>query len=205
MKYLNQSSTRLALSLLCAMLAVTTAAQPGSIVADDSLIVPLFKSRVVQLDEPAARVSVGNPDVADILILRATQLYVLGKDLGTTNVLLWDRQDRLVGTVAVEVTHDLDSLKEKLHGILPEENAKSCLLLILRFVRFFPNELVTLAIRSPVSILSQHEAGEKSSGLGLGVPCVEIDLDWQPRSLRRGVIVRVHAARFTLPLAAAAP
>src|SRR4030095_4989609 len=88
----------------------------------DALAVPLFKSRVVQLDEPAARVSVGNPDVADILILRATQLYVLGKDLGTTNVLLWDRNDHLVGTVAVEVTQDLDSLKEKLHNILPEEN-----------------------------------------------------------------------------------
>jgi pilus assembly protein CpaC len=123
MKYLNRTAvTRFVLSLICATFAGGAAAQPGSIVPDDSLVVPLFKSRVVQLDEPAARVSVGNPDVADILILRATQLYVLGKDLGTTNVLLWDRNDHLVGTVAVEVTHDLDSLKEKLHNILPEES-----------------------------------------------------------------------------------
>ena len=88
---------------------------------NESLHVPLFKSRVVQLEEPAARVSVGNPDVADILILRSTQLYVLGKDLGTTNVLLWGRNDQLIGTVAVEVTHDLDSLKSKLHELLPAE------------------------------------------------------------------------------------
>ncbi len=86
------------------------------------LAVPLYKSRIVQLDTPAARVSVGNPDVADLIILQSTQLYVLGKDLGTTNVLLWDRGDNLIGTVNVEVTHDLQSLKEKLFILLPQEN-----------------------------------------------------------------------------------
>lgn len=86
-----------------------------------SMMVPLYKSRVVALDEPAARVSVGSPDVADILIIRSTQLYILGKDLGTTNVLLWDRSDNLIGTVNVEVTHDLQSLKEKLYRLLPNE------------------------------------------------------------------------------------
>lgn len=85
------------------------------------LVVPLFKSNVVELDREAARISVGSPDIADILILRATQLYVLGKDIGTTNVLLWDRQDVLIGTLSVEVTHDLESLKGKLHDILPDE------------------------------------------------------------------------------------
>lgn len=89
--------------------------------ASESLAVPLFKSRVIRLDEPAARISVGSPDIADILILRATQLYVLGKDLGTTNVLLWDRNDFLIGTISVEVTHDLESLKEKFHTIFPDE------------------------------------------------------------------------------------
>ena len=86
-----------------------------------SMEVPLYKSRVVMLDSSAARVSVGNPDIADILILRSTQLYVLGKDLGTTNVLLWDRGDILIGTLNVEVTHDLQSLKEKLYRLLPDE------------------------------------------------------------------------------------
>lgn len=86
-----------------------------------TLSVPLYKSRVVQLDAPARRISVGNPEIADILILRSTQLYVLGKDLGTTNVLLWDRDDRLIGTVSVEVTHDLQALKAKLHDLMPSE------------------------------------------------------------------------------------
>jgi pilus assembly protein CpaC len=56
-----------------------------------------------------------------LLLLRSTELYVLGKDLGTTNVLLWDADDILVAVVSVEVTHDLESLKKKLHDLMPNE------------------------------------------------------------------------------------
>jgi pilus assembly protein CpaC len=101
--------------------AMTVPLFKSRVVALNTPAVPLFKSRVVALNTPAARVSVGNPDVADILILQSTQLYVLGKDLGTTNVLLWDRDDGLIGTVNVEVTHDLQSLKEKFFRVLPNE------------------------------------------------------------------------------------
>ena len=117
--------TRFAVTLL-ALLALPLAAQAQQSATyragnEQALVVPLFKSKVVKIGEPAARVSVGNPDIADILILKSTQLYVLGKDLGTTNVLLWDKQDQLIATVAVEVTHDLESLKGKLHELLPDE------------------------------------------------------------------------------------
>jgi len=123
---LSKACTLLAITLLGMTWNVygqTPDAQPR--LADGStrsLAVPLFKSKVVRLKEAAARISVGSPDIADILILRSTQLYVLGKDIGTTNVLLWDRRDNLIGTVAVEVTHDLESLKGKLHDILPNES-----------------------------------------------------------------------------------
>ena len=93
----------------------------GRTITPRAMVVPIYKSRVMNLSAPAARVSVGNPDVADILILRASQLYVLGKDLGTTNVFLWDKNDFLIDTVEVEVTHDLQSLKKKLHDLLPNE------------------------------------------------------------------------------------
>ncbi len=87
----------------------------------DAIRVPIYKSRVLQLDRPARRVSVGNPDVADILILRSSQLYVLGKDIGTTNVLLWDRDDKLIRAIDISVTHDLEGLKALLHTLLPGE------------------------------------------------------------------------------------
>ena len=107
--------------LLLVLFVSSALAQEVDRFSETRVSVPLYKSVVLDLQGSAARVSIGNPDVADILILRANQLYVLGKDLGTTNVILWDSQDRLVGNVSVEVTHDLESLKEKLHSLLPAE------------------------------------------------------------------------------------
>ncbi len=85
------------------------------------LEVPLYKSRILSLPASISRISVGSPDIADLLLLRSTELYVLGKDLGTTNVLLWDADDVLVAVVSVEVTHDLETLKKKLHDLMPNE------------------------------------------------------------------------------------
>ncbi|MBW4933058.1 type II and III secretion system protein family protein [Marinobacter sp. F4206] len=84
--------------------------------------VALNQSQILYLDEPVAKISLGNPDVADILILRSRQLYVVGKKLGSTNVTLWDNSNRVVSVLGVEVTHDLEGLKSRLHQILPDEN-----------------------------------------------------------------------------------
>src|SRR5215469_15419303 len=86
-----------------------------------SLTVPIYKSRVVTLSTPAKRVSIGNPDIADVLIVGSGELYILGKDLGATNVLLWDRNDQLIAAISVAVTHDLDTLRKLLAATLPGE------------------------------------------------------------------------------------
>ncbi|MEX2476746.1 type II and III secretion system protein family protein [Marinobacter sp.] len=83
--------------------------------------VALHQSQILYLEQPVAKISVGNPDIADILILRSRQLYVVGKKLGTTNVTLWDNDNQVVSAVGIEVNHDLESLKSKLHQILPGE------------------------------------------------------------------------------------
>lgn len=86
--------------------------------------VPLYKSHILELNTPVNKISIGNPDIADILIMQSGQLYILGRGLGTTNVLLWDRKNRLISAFDIEVTHDLDTLKAKLYDLLPGENIK---------------------------------------------------------------------------------
>ena len=86
-----------------------------------TVAVPLNKSRIIGTRRPVSRVSVGNPAIADLLVLNPRQLYVVGKTLGTTNVVLWDSEDRVQGLVSLEVTHDLETLKAKLHRLLPGE------------------------------------------------------------------------------------
>ncbi|MCV6612170.1 MAG: type II and III secretion system protein family protein [Amphritea sp.] len=86
--------------------------------------VPLYKSHILELNSPVKKISIGNPDIADILIMQSGQLYILGRGLGTTNVLLWDRRNRLISAFDIEVTHDLDTLKAKLFQLMPDENIK---------------------------------------------------------------------------------
>ena len=99
------------------------ASEEGAVHAErsTSLTVPIYKSRVVTLSAAAKRISIGNPDIADVLIIGAGELYILGKDLGGTNVLLWDRNDHLIAAISVVVTHDLDGLRKLLANTLPGE------------------------------------------------------------------------------------
>jgi pilus assembly protein CpaC len=83
--------------------------------------VPVDKSRVLRLGQPVTRVSVGNPNIADILVLEARQLYVLGKSLGATNVVIWGEGDKVLRAIDIEVTHDLEALKAALHQLMPNE------------------------------------------------------------------------------------
>ena len=84
--------------------------------------VALNKSTVLQLNTPVKKISIGNPEIADILVLRAGQVYVLGKGLGSTNVLLWDKNDGVISNLDVQVTHDLAGLKAQLYELMPDEN-----------------------------------------------------------------------------------
>jgi len=83
--------------------------------------IPIFKSRVLKLKQAIHRVSVGNPQIGDIKLLPNNELYVLGKKLGSTNIMVWDKNEQLVDVIDIEITHDLNGLKTRLHEFLPGE------------------------------------------------------------------------------------
>lgn len=97
------------------MLAMPYAGEPVSVE------VPINQSQVLEFDNAIKRLSVGNPEIADVVVVRSRQVYVLGKARGTTNVMLWDNNDQLQGTLNIAVTHDLQTLKANLHELLPSE------------------------------------------------------------------------------------
>ncbi len=82
---------------------------------------PIYKSGLIRLDVQPKRISIGNPGIADIVILRSNQVHVVGKSLGSTNVVFWDKDDSIFASVDIEVTHDLESLKSKIYRLLPGE------------------------------------------------------------------------------------
>ncbi|MBA6390712.1 type II and III secretion system protein family protein [Colwellia sp. BRX10-3] len=115
----------ISLSLLLVMaqlLIVNTVAAGGpTSVVSDVFKVPIFKSKNLTIKQTVSRVSIGNEQIADILILRAKELYIVGKKLGTTNVMVWDEEDKLVDVINLEVTHDLVSLRQRLHHFMPDD------------------------------------------------------------------------------------
>ncbi len=55
------------------------------------LSVVVNKSMILRLDVPAVRIAVGNPAVADITPINNREIIVLGKSIGTTNLIIWDK------------------------------------------------------------------------------------------------------------------
>lgn len=80
------------------------------------------KSVVLRSTAPVSRVSIAAPEVADFLILSANEIYITGKAAGSTNLTLWQNK-RMVAIFDLEVGYDLSLLKQKMHEILPEEEA----------------------------------------------------------------------------------
>ena len=122
-KKLSLQGCLIGLFLLLSVIPVVVRAQVMLASGMDRQVVEvaLNQSQILYLEQPVAKISVGNPDIADILILRSRQLYVVGKQLGSTNVTLWDNNNQVVAAVGIDVTHDLEGLKAKLHQVLPGE------------------------------------------------------------------------------------
>jgi pilus assembly protein CpaC len=83
------------------------------------ITLPVFQSHTVTLPRPAKRVSVADPDIADVVVLSPTEYYLLGRDVGVTNLVAWDRDSGSKSSFEVEVTHDLAGLKGRLFKLIP--------------------------------------------------------------------------------------
>lgn len=104
------------LSLSCISFTAYSAAPTGKTVT-----VPHHKSTHVVLSAKANKVSLGDPEVLDIVMLKSNELFLIGKKLGATNLMAWNSRGQLIESINVEVTHDLNSLKAKLYEFLPNE------------------------------------------------------------------------------------
>jgi pilus assembly protein CpaC len=85
------------------------------------LDVPLNKSQVLEVDRPFGKALVGNNAVADIVPITNRSLYVLGKQMGTTSLTLYDNANKLIAVVDVAVGPDIQALKRQLAELLPNE------------------------------------------------------------------------------------
>lgn len=78
------------------------------------------KSTLMRTPSPIERISVGNPGVADVSLINPSELYLLGKAYGSTNLVIW-RKGAETTVVDVNVSIDAERMEKKLRDLLPDE------------------------------------------------------------------------------------
>ncbi|HLB24749.1 MAG TPA: pilus assembly protein N-terminal domain-containing protein, partial [Nitrospirota bacterium] len=106
--------TALALSLTPALFAAGSAEAAKGIRHE----VPAGKSSVLTVPAPIERVSVTDPEIADVLVISATELQINGKKLGSTSLIIWDKQKNKT-FFDIEVVVDISELKDQIKEVAP--------------------------------------------------------------------------------------
>ena len=117
--------------LLCAALSLTAlAAAPRDAAAQGTRIelsnlaaqdvtVPVGESQVFSTGQDISGLVIGNPEIAEVVLVSPRSFYVLGQSLGQTNLQIFAGDDFPVGLVDLEVSVDTRDLSSALRGAAP--------------------------------------------------------------------------------------
>lgn len=92
----------------------------GDVAMHTSVVVPLGKSTMVALPEPVRTRTVGNPAVVQAMLVSPRTLYLLGSDVGTTNMIVQGRSGSC-SIIDVVVGADPGGLQQAIADLMPEE------------------------------------------------------------------------------------
>jgi pilus assembly protein CpaC len=108
---------RIVVAVAFALTAQTAMAQPQSAPV---ITVTVNKSMVFRLAERAKRVSVSQPQVADVLVVAPSQLLINGKAIGTTSLIIFDEKGEVTNFDLV-VAPDVAAMRGQLRSFFPDE------------------------------------------------------------------------------------
>jgi pilus assembly protein CpaC len=78
------------------------------------------KSTLMRLPSPATRLSVGDSRIADVILLNPSEVYMLGKATGSTNLIIWDKNNDAT-IIDISVGIDTVALRSRIDQLLPNE------------------------------------------------------------------------------------
>jgi len=88
-----------------------------------TISVTVNKSMVFRLAQRAKRVSVSQPQVADVIVVGPNQLLINGKALGTTSLIIFDEAGE-VSNYDLIVGPDISALRTQLRAMFPDERVE---------------------------------------------------------------------------------
>ena len=94
----------------------------GAAATPGHLQLEVGKSSMLRLPEPVLQRSVGNPAVVQAMLVAPDTLYVVGADIGSTNMIIQGKSG-VCSVVNVTVSMDPAGLRATLADLMPEEKA----------------------------------------------------------------------------------
>jgi pilus assembly protein CpaC len=88
-----------------------------------TISVTVNKSTVFRLAERAKRVSVSQPQVADVIVVGPNQLLINAKAVGTTSLIIFDEKGEVTNYDLI-VTPDVTALRAQLRVVFPNEKVE---------------------------------------------------------------------------------
>jgi pilus assembly protein CpaC len=92
----------------------------GVAASPSKVILPLGKSTMLRLPGPVSNRTLGNPNVAQAMLVSPESLYLLGMSIGTTNMILQEKNGSC-SVIDVEVTMDPEALMQTFRELFPDE------------------------------------------------------------------------------------
>lgn len=116
------SAFRAALLIAAAISFWPVAAGANDTTAPKEMRIDYDQSTVLRLDRPAKTVVVGNPLVADALLVSDKTVYVLGRMFGNTNVIAVDAEGNEIANTRVTVGAPMMAQVTLYRGPLGQQN-----------------------------------------------------------------------------------
>lgn len=92
----------------------------GNMSSPGKLVLPVGKSTLLHLPEPVVKRTIGNPDVVQAKLISPQTLYLLGVNIGTTNMFIQGTKGTCT-VIDVTVNMDPDALQQTLTELIPDE------------------------------------------------------------------------------------
>jgi len=77
------------------------------------------QSETFRADAPIAEALIANASIADVVPLTDHTIYLVGKEIGLTRLTLLDADKKLLGVVEIEVSYDIEGLRQELERSVP--------------------------------------------------------------------------------------
>ena len=88
---------------------------------DPILELTLGKAEIHEIDGRVADILVADPAVADVVAIQSDQLYIVGSQLGDTNIIALDEDGNVVARLNIHVRIDTDTIEAMVHELFPTE------------------------------------------------------------------------------------